>query len=360
MIKPDDLQEWLNQFSVSHLGQGATRHLRALNSPDISETEFNRVRRAFDQPSRLQMTPLEHAEALFHCALSELGHSRLEESLQTVQEVLQVYAGSENQDHRVAVVLWLQGILQWRLRDNFEAYESWRLAYEHYVDLSDQSVKTRAAEKVRWYSKHLHDMAVELAATAPEAYAWLHRYEPSALSNLTLASANQAEGRGSLAPGHEQLDALMTLVAQIDLEIRKNQRYATAIQLVEHLKNAALNSPNPGLLPDVLVEGGLAACQMDLPHEAEELLRLAAIHYRPFSHQQAVTNWMLGIALWQMKGAEDEALAAWRKSIDGFEFLCGEANEKNRQEQFSWYRERAEILKQALQDKINSRFGHRD
>jgi tetratricopeptide (TPR) repeat protein len=356
MIRPDDLHEWLNQFSVSNLGRVATLQLQALDSPVVSEAEFDRIRRTFDQPSRLQMTPPEHAEALFNCALSELKHGRLPDALQTVQELLTAYMESENQSHHHAVVLWLQGILQWQLRIKFEAYESWRQAYELFCGLANLNIKTRAAEKVRWYSSRSGEMAVELAATIPEAYTWLHEFEPSSLTNLALSHSDQVEGNHFQTPAQKQEDVLVKLITRMDAEVRLKQRYATAMKLVDHLKEAAFHSSNHHLLPDVLVEGGLAACQMDLPHEAVDLLRRAAIQYAPFSHQQAVAYWMLGITLWQMEGEEDKALAAWRKSIEGFNILSREADEKNKQQDRRWYLDRIKILDQALQDKVDSRF----
>jgi hypothetical protein len=188
----------------------------------------------------------------------------------------------------------------------------------------------------------------------------LHYFDPS---NLSKVSGLLSEYRGpddrlrGVSSVPDPLDPLQQVLEQMDDLVRNNQGYATVVDMANRLQAVSSFRANHLQHPDVLVEGGLAACLMNMFPAAVEFLRRAVSEYKPLSHQQAVAGWMLGIAAWNVPEDEMMALEAWRRSIETFERLSREADQRNRQQQWHWYRELLIVLKRALQEKIEHHFG---
>jgi hypothetical protein len=270
------------------------------------------------------------------------------------------YQQSGGQNHRLAMVGWMLGAILWQLQEPFAAYDHWVTSRGIFLELAELAVRKRDAIKSRWYSERVEDMAVDLSGTAPQSYTWLHYFDPS---NLSKVSGLLSEYRGpddrlrGVSSVPDPLDPLQQVLEQMDDLVRNNQGYATVVDMANRLQAVSSFRANHLQHPDVLVEGGLAACLMNMFPAAVEFLRRAVSEYKPLSHQQAVAGWMLGIAAWNVPEDEMMALEAWRRSIETFERLSREADQRNRQQQWHWYRELLIVLKRALQEKIEHHFG---
>ena len=360
MIPPGRAFSWLNQFNVSHLTPATRLEVESWTDQSVSDYTFAGIKQRVLE-AITDLDPLERPEALLAAALAELQRSLLDASRASVRAALALYPENAANRHRRAVSLWMLGSLEYQALENNTAYSCWQAARLIFQELAAEQVRRRNPQQARWYYDRLRDMNVEMALEAEEAFSWLNLFPPD------LALAGRLRSAGAAVPQKGDVDAhLRGLITRpvpdlpifvvIDRVIDNVQRhrYASARRFMDQLRFLADRSSETGERPEIWLECGLAAHQMDLYEEAVELLRQAAAMFPQRSHQQAVTFWMIGAVLWRVTDRRRELIPYWNQAIAIFGELEEKADHQDRQGRWEWYHRQLEILPVAL-DRRTSR-----
>jgi tetratricopeptide (TPR) repeat protein len=336
---------WLNQFDTSHLKTVAPSMLRHFRDTSVSQKTLDESMRVFVSMRANLPDPLEYPEVLLNCALAEFRHDRLERSRDYLIEALSYYKPDE---HRSAIPRWMLGCVLWVMVENVDAYANWYRARQIFQNIYDQLEKEVRDEgengltpeekealenKTTWYRDRLRELKVDMICTAEEAYTDLDAHEPSHIGKIP----NQ-------------------FVELISQRIEK-RKYAAAYQLMHEMLDLARNSEDFVETGEVYIECALAAYQMGNAFEALQYLRRAVAIFTPRSHHQAVARWMLGIVQWQVPPERQNALRSWEEAIENFQELQLQSDHHNQQERVGWYKQRVEVMKIALNNRVTRHFG---
>jgi tetratricopeptide (TPR) repeat protein len=143
-----------------------------------------------------------------------------------------------------------------------------------------------------------------------------------------------------------------TLVLQMRTAVEENKDPRYASLLLERLKDVSGKLTVELEAGEVLVECGVAACNLNNLEEAVRLFRMAIIKYSTYWHQHAVAQWMMGHVLW-LNGQPDQAMIAWERSLEKFEKL-GTRRAPTPGASTKWYQEKIEIMNQSLAHAIKN------
>jgi hypothetical protein len=266
--------------------------------------------------------PLEKAEILLWCAA--IGRWR-GWCPQAARDATEAVFCSEGDDHRRAIALWIQGIIQWEVRQNHDAYRNCRAAKELFR--KRQILFQHFPEEDAWYRNQIRQMEVDLAAQPEEIWTWLDCFEPSSLK----------------PPTRHVVDCVQDKI--------REQAYQSVYVLMQDLQEANRLCEGIYERAEIYLEFGLAIYQMGNIYYAIELLRKAVQYFYPgvgSYHKQVVARGMLGALEWMQVSSHKQAIVDWKRCVDEFEFLRQWADRDNLPKKEEWYAQHTEILRTAL------------
>lgn len=267
----------------------------------------------------------ERGEILLHCAALGYWRGCFVEAARDVGEAILLY---DEDEHRRAVALWIQGMAQWQMCENHLAYVNW-------ADARDLFNKRKIffqnfpQEKAR-YKSWVRRMNADLVARPEEIWTWLNWFEPSCLRPPT-----------------------QPIVACMQQKTRQGA-YSNIYALMQDLQEATRVSQALYERAEIYLEFGLAIYQMGNTHFAIELLRKSVLNFFPGMgpyHKQTVARAMLGAVEWLHELCRDQADADWDRSYEDFEKLRTCASKDNDETKRDWYTERSASLYEALQER---------
>ncbi len=357
---------WLNQFNISHLTPVVRGYIERWKDDSVSNTSFEGIKQRGLQ-AITDLDPLERPEALLAAAAAEYQRGLRDASRNSIREALKLYPENMANRHRRAVALWMSGILEYQALENMTAYSCWQAARLIFEELAAVHTALRKPQQARWYYDRLQEMYVEMAFTIEEAYTWLNVFppEPGQKPGLRVSQASSRAGPSVTAPtlpgsmqsqrvtGASRPEQPVYIVIDKVNDRARQHRYASARKFMEQLRFLADRSQDHTEKPEIWLECGLAAHQMDMQEEAVDLLRHAGAMYGQRSHQQAVVFWMIGDVLWRIEDRRHEVIPYWNQAIGIFQDLETRADHRDRQERREWYHHLLEILPLALERRIS-------
>lgn len=360
MITLQDAFSWLNRFNISHISILARPHSERWQDPSMGEAAFELSKQQVLQ-SLTDLDPFERPEVLLLAAVSEFLRGRLDDGRSLAREALKLYPDVPSNRHRRACVLWMSGIMEYQAAENMTAYSCWQASRLAFEELAAEQVACRRPDQARWYYDRLREMRLEMAVTAEEAYTWLNVFPPDPIRGLGLRSPKgfsridssaSKQASAQFAPGEKPEQAAYIVIDRVNDRVRQHH-YASACKVMDRLIFLADRSQDHADKPEIWLECGLAAHQMDMHAEAVELLRHAAALYGQRSHRQAVAFWMIGVVLWHTEGRRHELIPYWEQAIGIFQDLEMRSDHRNLQERREWYRRLLEVLPQALEHRVS-------
>ncbi len=325
MSELTDGLQWLNKPDTSHLSAAIRKRLtRVMNSREDQQAVFEEIDRLLND-TRISLDPLEHPEALVYCAVAVFYRRRLNTARGYLQDAVREYDASA---YRQAVARWMLGFVEWNMFERDSAVANWQAAHEAVQSL------------VSWYqelSEHLNeDTRFARANGFTEAIRWLNEFEPSHMS------------AGSV----EVVEMLNQYITAAERTGSVELNTWSVYQLIDKLKAGTEESDDYMETAEAFVECGYAAYRMRHYVQAVRCLRMAAKHYHPFTHQEAVVRWALGIVQWEMEPYWGEAQSNWEHAIDIMEELSLNARYQNLDDRWQWYNETIETMRNALHERM--------
>ncbi len=159
------------------------------------------------------------------------------------------------------------------------------------------------------------------------AYRWLNRYSGSFIS-------------GTLS---QQMGLFKDALA--------GREYGRARQLAESLMHITRSIGSDPERAETYVECARAYYLMGNLPEAALMLKEAITLYLPYTHQVAITFWMLGYVNWRMY-KQDEAIIAWRNSLSEFEKFS--ASRLPDLAQMQWYEGICHRMRRSIEQAITN------
>jgi hypothetical protein len=314
----------LNYLDQSHLNAALKSTLyEELQKAPLLKQEFDNRSEMVLNEARTELDALAYPEMLMEIGYLQAQNGSIADARDTFLKARDWYQNN-SQEHRAAVSGWAAGEIQWRTRENEKAYQNWDQARKIFAGRIAFLARRRLGSAVKWYVDTRMAMNIELAKTAEEAYEWLNVAEPVYIDRVIFVMANQ------------MLDGV------------RAGKFASTGKIIEALQSHAQKSHNVNVLPQILAGSGLVASQMQMPGYAVDLIREAAVRFRPYSHRHASALWMLGCVLFTMEGCAHEALQSWRDGLIGYHGLADEADRRNDQVLHAWYRSTIEVMERAL------------
>jgi tetratricopeptide (TPR) repeat protein len=328
MITLTEAFGWLNVDDKSHLSSVNQLSLYQLQDTRVPDRHKEALIRELRATSNTCQDVLEGLEVLITIAryAAELGD--LQGARQDLVEAIRRYRPIS---HRMAMAKWMLGIVEWKLQDNNQAYANWFLARSIFQKCVEEKLRVTATDMVRWYSRQIERMHLDMTCTAEEAFFWLTFFEPSQLS-----------------------EPAKQLSQQITKDIVQ-KKYAQAYEIGNSLATISRNRMDPTETAEVWVVVGLAAHQMGNPRKAVDYWTRGAAAYTPWGHHWAVVRWMIGVALWNIPGETDRAMRSWMDAADTFQELRTAADRAADTNKRDWYENTARIMKLALEQMVRER-----
>jgi hypothetical protein len=319
----DKALSWLNAIDhSSHLNNEARRLIK--NGVEFSPQD-SRIKLVLERLRSLahaSSDPLEKAEILLWCAAIGKWRGWFPQAARDAMEAVLCY---DNDDHRRAVALWMQGIVQWAMFQNHPAYRHCTEARELFQ--KRQILFQHFPEEDAWYKNQIRQMDVDLAARPEEVWTWLNYFEPSSLKRPT-----------------------RQIVECVQDKIRA-QAYQNVYALMQDLQEANRQCEEAYERAEVYLEFGLALYQLENTHFAIELLRKSVQYFYPgigTFHKQVIARCMLGSVEWMQTSCHNQAAADWKRCIEEFDILRRWADRDNLSKKVAWYTQHSEILHAAL------------
>lgn len=319
---------WLKAIDqCSYLNNEHRRLIGAAGKFMLPDSSVNPVLERLRNVAHSSDHPLEKAEILLYCAA--IGHWRrcFPDAARDASEAVISY---NNDDHRRAVALWMLGMAQWEMLENYEAhknaleakkiFEQRKILFQHFPDEKD------------WYKNRIWEMDVAIAAYPEEIASWLNCFE-----------------RSSLRPPTQHIVRCMR-------ENVRQHTYPNVYVLMQDLQEANRLSKEIYERAELCLEFGLAVYQLGNKHFAIELLRNAVKNFHPgigSYHKQVVARCLVGAVEWRQTSSRKQAEANWKRCTDEFEDLQRWADRDQLQDKVEWYAHHREILQAALLEQCN-------
>ncbi|HEY3476712.1 MAG TPA: hypothetical protein VGK56_18990 [Anaerolineales bacterium] len=328
MIDTIKALDWLNAIDQSsRLSDEARRLLADAYRFPVSDVRVSLILERLRNMGRATRDPLEKAEILLSCA--SLDCYRPSSSPPAARDAREAVSLYDCDDHRRAVALWILGIIQWDLVQNYEAYKSWSEAKELFRQC--RVLYQNFPDDANWYGNRMWEMDVELVARPEEIATWLNRFEASSLRPPT-----------------------QWVVDRVRAKSRK-PAYSNVQSLMQDLREA--NNSSDGLYEtaELHLEFGLAIYQLRNIDSAIEFLRHAVRNFHPgfgTYHKQVVARCLLGAIEWMQESTQQQAAAHWMHGLDELERLRWWADRDNCREKEEWYARRSDLLRAALLERV--------
>jgi hypothetical protein len=319
---------WLEAIDRrSHLSEEARRLAGYARANLVDESRLIPILERLRNAAQCSEGPLAKAETFLHCAAIEYCRGRYPWAARDAREAALSYDADV---HRHAVALWVLGSIQWKTRQNHDAYRNWADARE--IFRKREPLFQHFPKEKSWYQNRVRYMEIKSAMRSEEIWTWLNYFEPSNLRTPT-----------------------KQFVDRVQEKIRQ-QAYSNVYALMQDLQEADRRSETLYEKAENYLEFGLAMYQMGNVYYAIELLRKSVRYFHPgvgTYHKQVVARCMLGALEWMQRASHDQAKADWMRCIDEFEKLRGLADRDNCQDKEKWYARQRDILRVALFEKCN-------
>lgn len=323
MLDGSKVLGWLNAIDPSsHLNNEARRLIK--NGLEFSPQD-SRIKLLLERLRSLAHAtgdPLEKAEILLWCAAIGRWRGWYPQAARDATEAVLCY---DMDEHRRAVALWMQGLVQWEMHKNHDAYRNYDEARGLFQ--RRQILFQHFPEEDAWYRHQIRQMNVDLAARPEEVWTWLNYFEPSSLRPPT---------RQIVEAVHDKIRA---------------QAYQSPYALMQDLQEANRQCEGVYERAEVYLEFGMALYQLGNTHFAIELLRKAVQYFYPgigSFHKQVIARCMLGAVEWMQTSCHHQAAADWKRCVEEFDILRRWADRDNLPKKVEWYTQHGEILHAAL------------
>ena len=296
---------------------------------DRSDTKVQRILDRLRNAAHSSGNPLAKAELLLYCAAIGSWRGCFSEAVCDASEAAITY---DEDEHRQAVALWIEGMAQWKMFQNHQAYNNWADARKMFQK-RQILFQNFPAEKA-WYKNQIQRMNSELAKHPEEIWTWLHEFEHTSLR----------------PPTRQVIDGVQEKI--------RERAYPNVYALMQDLQEANRRCQGEYEKAEIFLEFGLAIYEMENTHFAMELLRKSVLHFFPgvgIYHKQVVARCMLGAVEWMDKLSRNQADADWTRCINEFDQLRQWAERDNQPSKKEWYAERCAILNDALLDQRGQR-----
>jgi tetratricopeptide (TPR) repeat protein len=331
MISFDEALGWLNRFDVTHVvGALMEARLREIGNPalpldSLKELAGDALLTARASPD-LRMAP----EVMLRIAQAFYKRGDLPTAETHAQNAAAIYRGLV-ETHREATALYLLSIIQSAMSyKNDQAGQNRLAAINKFSQMANDPLYGSAGDAYDWYIAVLGRINVEQVAFFDTASGWLTLFDDKP---TRLQASSQA-----------LRDQVVAAVRAVN--------YPLARSRINLLISVSTSSDDRLELPEALVVAAKAEFDMGNPEKARELLREAISKYRPSSHAQAVSRWLLGCVTWQLPGGKADGLQNWRQAIATFQELANRADKKNDQDQRGWYMLRSAEMQAALEQRL--------
>jgi hypothetical protein len=328
MISMKDAFGWLNIDDRSHLTHVNRLSLYQLQDARVPEAHKKAMIRELRASIASNKDLMEGLEVIMTVAEYEFQH---EDYLSSKQDLLFCVENYRPGSHRRAVANWMLGIVSWMVQDYQMGYNNWFQARQIFIDCAIEKGRVPASEMVNWYYKQIDQMRLDMACTVEESMLWLNYFEPSRLSETA---------------------------RQLSERIRKEidqKRYPQAYEIGNLLASISKNRLDPSETAEVWVVIGLAAYQMGNPRWAVDYWKRGSSGFTPWSHQWAVTRWMIGLASWKIPTENQRAVRCWMDAVETFQDLKLNADRVGDTARRDWYDGNGKIMKQAMEQMITQR-----
>jgi tetratricopeptide (TPR) repeat protein len=179
-----------------------------------------------------------------------------------------------------------------------------------------------------------------------EVFSWVNQFKYKIHSHKELIDKVARDDKSS-----EMSLAAAQLYSRLG-DMRKKGKKDQAISVIDRLKYYALHSTNSLERGEIWIRCGMAFYEMKDNKNAEDALEHAVAEYPRTGHQRAVSRWLLGDIQWNLENYEDAAISNWSKAIEEFTMLMEQAQNDHQDIRHTWYKEKIEILKEALKEQI--------
>jgi hypothetical protein len=331
MITIQEALTWLNYPGGTNLSEMSQAFIKNLSSPHLSTASLDGLINSALAACEVNPNPLEYQEMLLNCGVVNYNHQRFLKAWEAIGRARKMYTEGS---HYVAISSWMLGCVEWALQRNGSAYLNWdgsRKLFEDFIILYN---RTPDNEKYDWYQDRWQLMNADLACTFEEAYTWLNLFEAIELDSSIIQIRNKM------------------------VDDYKQNKYEEVTRQMAVIQRIAFSASDYLVYPQVLVDCALLAYQMDnQKEEAVRLLKQAMSVFNPRSHQQAVARWMLGIVEWPDEATGEQAVTHWQQSREIFLDLALNEDRANRQDRRRWYKRTSQVMRLALEQKINQTMG---
>jgi tetratricopeptide (TPR) repeat protein len=312
---------WLNKFDRSHVSATTQFIIGRLRDPLLGETWEEDYKR-LDAISRAGVNQLEDAEVGMICADELIKRGRWKEALDHLEKSVKLYRSINNQTNRLAVALWIRGIVKYELLLHHEAVDSWNEACKLYKSLGRfDKGEDVGIEEVLWFRNCYTDLITELITIPEGVVAWIDELDSIKLP----ISVNY-------------------LMGKIDELVRK-QSFTKIYPLIERhelIADRDYSFPERGML---FVCFGMAFYQMDNVNKAIDYWHKALGCFLNPSLHHVVVKWMLGSVVYDIPEKRTQAVSYWKESIDEIDKLFNQTSSMGNVKKYEWYKERIKYLK---------------
>ena len=331
MITINEALTWLNYPGGTNLSEMSQAFVKNMSDPHLATSSLDGLINSALAACEVSPNPLECQELLLNCGVVNYNHQRLPKALDAISRARKLYTQGS---HYVAISSWMLGCVEWALKKNGAAYLNWdgsRRLFEDFIILYNRS---HDSEKYDWYEDRWQLMNVDLACTFEEAYTWLNQFDAV------------------------ELDSAIIQIRNMMVDNYKQKKYDEVTRQMSVIQRIAFSANDYLVYPQILVDCALLAYQMDnQKEEAARFLKQALMVFTPRSHHQAVVRWMLGIVEWSEKSKADQAVINWTQSRETFSELVRSEDRANRQDRRRWYKRTNQVMRLALEQKINQTMG---
>jgi tetratricopeptide (TPR) repeat protein len=332
MIGFSPARDWLNHFDRSHIDPASHGYLVEAFDPAVPLVDrvlaLNRV--IYSAATSIDMW--EHPEALVIKAGFAYQHHNFADAHAALVSAYHIYQALPGSEHRLGVVLWLLGTIEWELNQNRIACDHWRAAREEYHRLGELYAAQEDWVRADWYNKCALAMSVDLACTPEEGYIWnkgVHTMENSGpgVAQRTLQAQLQT---AVLAGDVLQVNAIVTSLLRLARNNRNNLDKGTAY-----------------------LECGLAEYHIGDLVNAYGCINKAIRSYFPDHLHQAMAQWILGGMQWKV-GLAEQAIKNWSHCREAINVLRERANWDKDLVRLNWYLEKMELMELAFDQMVQA------
>jgi tetratricopeptide (TPR) repeat protein len=331
MITIEEALTWLNYPGGTNLSEMSLAFIKNMSSPHLSTSSLDGLINSALAACEVNPNPLEYQELLLACGVVNYYHHRYPKAWEEIGRARKMYTQGSNY---VAISSWMLGCVEWALQRNGAAFLNWdgsRKLFEDFIILYN---RTHEDEKKDWYQARWQLMNVDLACTFEEAYTWLNQFDAVELDSSIIQIRNKM------------------------VDDYKQKKYDEVIHEMSVIQRIAFSASDYLVYPQILVDCALLAYQMDnQKDEAIRFLKQALMVFTPHSHQQAVVRWMIGMVEWLDKSMVEQAVTNWQQSREIFLELSVNEDHANRQDRRRWYKRTSQVMRLALEQKINQNIG---